>query len=325
MADAINHDQLFKTVLRDGFAEFLSLFLPELAARFDLSAVRWLDKELFANPPDGPHHVLDLVAELTTLGGDATTLALVHVEVESADSVTSIEERLPDYYHYLRRSQRKPVQPVVVFLKVGLDGIGTREIHDPPVGKPVATYRYEYIGLPALPAVEYLRGDNPVGVALSVLMNTPKGSRLDLGVEAFRRLSDAPISDGRKALLGDCVETYIELPPEELTRFRGILEANATGRVPPVNKTRVQIAEEIAAERGMERGVQQGMQQGMQQGIERERKASVLKVLAARIGAVPPDLAAQVEAMTDPAALDSLLVAACKADTFDQFRSAVGW
>ena len=312
MADAINHDQLFKTVLRDGFAEFLSLFLPELAARFDLSAVRWLDKELFANPPDGPHHVLDLVAELTTLGGDATTLALVHVEVESADSVTSIEERLPDYYHYLRRSQRKPVQPVVVFLKVGLDGIGTREIHDPPVGKPVATYRYEYIGLPALPAVEYLRGDNPVGVALSVLMNTPKGSRLDLGVEAFRRLSDAPISDGRKALLGDCVETYIELPPEELTRFRGILEANATGRVPAVNKTRVQIAEEKGAALAV-------------QAAERERKASVLKVLAARIGAVPPELAAQVEAMTDPAALDSLLVAACKADTFDQFRTAVGW
>lgn len=317
MVDATDHDQLFKTVVRTEFRDFLSLFVPELAARFDLSAVRWLDKELFANPPDGPQHVLDLVAELTTLGGDATTLALVHVEVESADSVTSIESRLPDYYHYLRRTQRKPVQPVVVFLKVGLDGTGTREIHDPPVGKPVATYQYEYIGLPVLPAVEYLRGGNWVGVALSALMNAPKGMRLDVGVEALRRLSDAPISDGRKALLGDCVETYIDLPAEELARFHGILEANATGRVPPMNKTRVQIAEERAAE--------QGLQRGMQQGIELERKASVLKVLAARIGEVPAEIAAKVEAMTDATALDSLLVAACKADTFDQFRSAVGW
>ena len=76
---------------------------------------------------------------------------------------------------------------------------------------------------------------------------------------------------------------------------------------------------------GMAKGMVKGMQQGMQQGIEQERKASVLKVLAVRCGAVPPDLAARVEAMTDPTALDSLLVAACKAETFGQFRSAVGW
>ena len=321
MEENTDHDQLFKTVIREFFPDFLPLFFADLAAQFDLSAVKWLDKELFANPPDGPQHVLDLVAELTTLGGDATTLALIHVEVESADSVASIEARLPDYYHYLRRTKRKPVRPLVVFLKLGFDGLGTREIHDPPVGRAVATHRYDYVGLPALPAVNYLRGDNLVGVALSALMRVPTGGRIDVGVEALRRIGDAAISDGKKALLGDCVETYIELPAEELARFRGILEANATGRVKPVNKTRVQIAEEKAAERGL----QAGMQQGMQQGIEKERKSSILKVLDARIGAVPADIAEKVEAMTDPTALDSLLVAGCKADSFDQFRATAGW
>lgn len=313
MADATDHDQLLKTVIREFFPDFLPLFFPDLAAGFDLSAVKWLEKELFPNPPDGPQHVLDLVAELRTLGGDASTLALIHVEIESEDSVTDIERRLPDYYFHLRRTQRKPVRPVVVFLKVGLDGIGVREIHDPPTGEAVFTFRYRYVGLRALPAADYLRGDNWVGVALSALMRVPRSGRVDAGVEAIRRIGDAPLSDGKKALLGDCVETYIELPPEELTRFRSILEANATGRVAPVNKTRVQIAEEKAAERTTALVT------------ERERKGSVLKVLAARIGPVPPEVAARVEAMTDPTALDSLLVAACKADTFDQFRTAVGW
>jgi len=227
--ETTDHDQSFKSVIRAFLPDFLTLFLPDLAAGLDLTAVSWLNQELFPNPPDGPKHVLDLVAELRTLGGDASTLALIHVEVESAESATDIESRLPDYYHYLRRTQRK-------------------------------------------------------------------------------------------ALLADCVEAYIDIPAEETRRFRDILEGNATGRVPQMHKTRVQIAEELAAQRGMARGLEEGMEKGVEVG----RKASVLKVLAARIGAVPPDLAARVDAMADPTALDSLLVAACKADTFDQFRAAVG-
>jgi len=291
VSEPTDHDQLFKTVIREDFADFLPLFFAEVAARFDLSAVRWLDKELFTNPPSGPRHVLDLVAELTTLGGDATALALVHVEVESADSVTSIEGRLPEYYHYLRRTTGKPVQPIVVFLKVGLDGLGTRPIHDPPTGEPVMTYRYKYVGLPALPAADYLRGDNPVGVALSALMRVPKGTRVASGVEAIRRITTAPISDGKKHRLADLVEAYIDLPPEELARFHGILEANATGRVPPMNKTRVQIAEE--------RGIEKGREEGMEKGLILATRAAVLELLEARFGPVPVDLVALVAATDD--------------------------
>ncbi len=70
MTDTTDHDQLFKEVIRDFFPDFLRLFFPDQAARFDLAQVHWLDKELFAAPPDGPRHLLDLVAELTLLGGN---------------------------------------------------------------------------------------------------------------------------------------------------------------------------------------------------------------------------------------------------------------
>ncbi len=318
MGEATDHDQLFKEVIREFFPDFLRLFFPEQAARFDLSRFAWLDKELFADPPDGPRHLLDLVAELTLRddpGG--TSLALVHIEIESADSVTDIERRLPDYYFYLRRTSRKPVLPVVVFLKVGLDGLGFREIIDRFDGEPVLIFRYRYVGLPALPAADYLRGDSWLGVALSSLMKSPKNLRVPFAVEAMQRLGDAPLTDGKKALLGDCVETYIDIPDEDAKRFQDILEANATGRVPAMHKTRVQIAHEQGMEKGLERGLEEGLHRGL--------RAAVTELIEARFGPVPQEFVEWLGAMTDPASLRRLLIAAGTAASFDEFRATVGW
>jgi hypothetical protein len=309
MADPTDHDQLFKAVIREFFPDFLTLFFPESAARYDLTAVRWLDKEVFADPPDGPRHVLDMVAELTARDAvGETALALIHVEIESADSVTGIEGRLPAYYFHLRRTHGKRVMPVVLFLKVGLEGVGVREVHDPPDGEAVLTLRYRYVGLPGLPADVYLHGESWLGVALSALMGTPRNTRLALGVEAMRRLGDAPLPDQQKALLGDCVETYIDLPAVELERFWGIIDANATGRVRPVNKTRVQMAEE--------RGIEEGLLRGL--------RAAVVELLEARFTLVPAELAERVNSTTDANALRQLLRTAATAADLTAFRTAVG-
>lgn len=317
MAEPTDHDQLFKAVIREFFPEFLTLFFPDQAARFDLSAVTWLDKEVFADPPDGPRHVLDLVAELSALGeGGETALALIHVEIESADSVTGIEDRLPAYYFHLRRTHGKRVMPVVLFLKVGLEGVGVRVIDDPPDGEPVLTMRYRYVGLPGLLADVYLHGESWLGVALSALMGTPRNTRLAIGVEAMRRLGEAPLPDDQKAMLGDCVETYIELPEEELARFRGIIDANATGRVRPVNKTRVQIAEE----KGMEIGKEIGLEEGLLRGL----RAAVGELLEARFAPVPPELLERVNVTADPDTLRRWLRTAATAPDLATFRDGVG-
>ncbi len=41
-----DHDQRFKNLIREFFAEFLQLFFADWAARFDCSQVEWLDKEV---------------------------------------------------------------------------------------------------------------------------------------------------------------------------------------------------------------------------------------------------------------------------------------
>jgi hypothetical protein len=56
----LDHDQRFKSLIREFFAEFLRLFFAVWAARFDFNAIEWLDKEMLPNPPEGSRHVLDL-------------------------------------------------------------------------------------------------------------------------------------------------------------------------------------------------------------------------------------------------------------------------
>ena len=48
------HDPLFKSLLRNFFAGFLRLVAPELAARLDLSAVAFLDKEFVDHAATDP-------------------------------------------------------------------------------------------------------------------------------------------------------------------------------------------------------------------------------------------------------------------------------
>src|SRR5215211_4766835 len=116
----MDHDQRFKTLRREFFADFLRLFFAAWAARLDLSEVEWLDKEVFPDPPEGERHVLDLVARVKAAPGlgDGPALLLVHVELESPDRTTALKPRLPYYYHFLRDTYREQVLPIVLYLRV---------------------------------------------------------------------------------------------------------------------------------------------------------------------------------------------------------------
>ena len=45
------HDPLIKQFLQTFLPEFMKGFYPDVAARLDFSAVQWLDKESFPDPP----------------------------------------------------------------------------------------------------------------------------------------------------------------------------------------------------------------------------------------------------------------------------------
>jgi hypothetical protein len=181
MLDPYDHDQRFKVMIREFFADFLRLFFADWAARFDLDHVEWLDKELFSDPPEGKRHLLDLVAKLRTRvpvgandpAASETWLALIHIEIESPDRTTLLKPRLPRYYIHLREAYDLPVLPIVLYLKVGLDGFGIDSVHESFWELETLTFRYLYVGLPGLDAVQYVHGQSWLGVALAALMRIP--------------------------------------------------------------------------------------------------------------------------------------------------------
>lgn len=170
----MDHDQRFKALIQEFFGDFLRLFFNTWAERFDLEHVEWLDKEMLPDPPDGKRHQLDLIARLNAkqpIEGQNVEkpdewLALVHIEIESPDQTTSIKSRLPAYYVSLRQKHQLPVLPIVLYLKVGLDGIGIDTFEERFWELCPLKFTYLYVGLPRLNAVEYVRGDNWLGVAL---------------------------------------------------------------------------------------------------------------------------------------------------------------
>lgn len=304
-----DHDQRFKQLLREFFPDLLRLFFRPWDERFDFTAVEWVEQELLPDPPEGERHVLDLVARLPAtvpLGADDPDdpdaprpwLALVHVEIEQPDRTTRLTPRLPGYYRHLRERHGLPVLPLVLYLNVGLDGLGVDEVTEVIVDFPVNTFRYLYAGLPALDAEEYVRGDNWLGVALAALMRMPAERAVELGVEALRRISDAPVTEQQRYLLGECVEAYLPVDEEASRRFRSIIESNATGRVYAVNKT--------TYDRGREAGLEAGIRAGRLELLEAQ--------LDAQFGPPTAETLAKLRAVSDDQ-LKQLAVALPKAKT----------
>jgi len=286
-SQGMDHDQRFKTLIQEFFDDFLGLFFSDWAARLDLSAVEWLDKEVYPDPPEGSRHALDLVARVPIVAaaagsGMTDSLLLVHVEIESPDRTTRLTSRLPYYYHFLRAKHRLPVLPIAVYLKVGLDGIGVDSCVETLWDLEVVRFQYLYVALPGLDGVEYVQGDNWLGVALSALMNIPPERVAWLGAEALRRLAEAPLSEQERFLLGECVQAYLPLDEAQRRQLERLLESEPYAGVNAMNQTMY--------ERGMEKGIEKGIEKGRLE----ERLELVSSLLEARFGVAPevvrPDL-----------------------------------
>jgi hypothetical protein len=265
------HDQRFKVLLQEFFGEFLRLFFATWAERFDLSQVEWLDKEVFTDPPLGESRLLDLVARARTTMSPTLTptdeadrwLVLVHIEVESGESVAGLHARMFDYWWHLRNKFRQPVLPIGLYLRVGFEGTGWVEHREHLWEEELARFRYAYIGLPALNAFDFVKGPNLLGAALAALMDVPAEQRALLKAEAAQRVAASKENDYRKGLLAECIDAYLTLEGTEQEAYDRLLSSQ------PYEEARTM------AQTTFEKGVQKGLEmaqttfdKGAQKGFE---------------------------------------------------------
>ena len=119
-----DHDQHFKQLLQTCFADLVRIVAPRIAPKLQLDRPTFLDSELFTDVRDGEHRRLDLVAQVPSIRGDPE-LVLVHVEVE-AQARRRMGLRLFDYAMQLWLRHRRPIVPIVVYLRGGKPDV-TRE------------------------------------------------------------------------------------------------------------------------------------------------------------------------------------------------------
>jgi hypothetical protein len=137
------------------------------------------------------------------------------------------------------------------------------------------------VGLTSYDGVEYVEGDNWLGVALSALMKIPKDKVAWLGAEALRRLKDAPLTDQQRFLLAECVQTYLSLDEEQQREYDRLVATEKYQGVQAMNTTWY--------EKGLEKGVEQGREQ--------ERRAVFLELLEERFGPLPAATREKVQGM----------------------------
>jgi hypothetical protein len=97
----------------------------------------------------------------------AHEIVLVHIENESAERSTVLRSQLAHDYLALIAKHGVPVLPIALYLNVGLKGVGI-DVYERNLDEfNVLSFRYFYVGLPALDAVEYIEGGNVLGAALA--------------------------------------------------------------------------------------------------------------------------------------------------------------
>jgi hypothetical protein len=149
--------------------------------------------------------------------------ALIHVEVESGDSVEPFRQRMYDYRHYLSRKLDLDILPIAVYLNVGLEGRGVDTYEKWFWERCVLRFEYDYVGLPALPAHQFLDGGNALGIALSALMKMPRGLRPLAAAEALERIVASAESPARKHMLCECVQAYAPLDESQRLELNDLL------------------------------------------------------------------------------------------------------
>ncbi|MCE9530775.1 MAG: DUF4351 domain-containing protein [Planctomycetes bacterium] len=210
-------------------------------------------------------------------------LALIHIEIESPVRTTVVKPRLPFYYVSLRERHGLPVLPIVLYLKVGLEGIGIDTYTEQFWELQALTFNYLYVGLPGLDAVQYVQGENWLGVALTALMKIPAEQVVWLGAEAMRRVVSCPLSEQKRFLLADCIEAYRNLNAQQQLEYEKLLLGSAFSGVKAMNKT--------TYEKGQENALEQ----------------AVLRSGKKKFGPIPTEIESRIRSIKDPAMLGELI------------------
>jgi hypothetical protein len=107
----IEHDRLFKAVIRTFLAEFIEMFFSGIAAEIDAGSFEFLDKQVFTDVLAGERHEADLVVKARWRG--RSSFFLLHIEPQSGWQAL-FPRRMFIYFSRLYETYGVEVYPIAV-------------------------------------------------------------------------------------------------------------------------------------------------------------------------------------------------------------------
>ncbi|NNU85039.1 Rpn family recombination-promoting nuclease/putative transposase [Geobacillus sp. BMUD] len=257
---AIDHDRLFKELIRTFFEEFLLLFFPDMHEHIDFHHLSFLSEELFTDVTAGEKYRVDLLVETKLKGEDG--LIIVHVETQGYVQ-PSFAERMFLYFSRLYETYRTRIVPIAVFHYDSFREEPSVFSMEFPFGE-VLQFRFFPVALRKKQWREYIRQDNPVAAALLSQMGYTEREKVELKKEFLRMLVRLELDEARQRLLLGFFETYVKLTEEEEQQLQSEVKAMET-------KEREKVLELIISyeQKGKREGLEEGVKRGLEQGMKR--------------------------------------------------------
>ncbi len=276
----VNHDQLFKQLLRIFFLEFIELFLPAVRKYLEPDSISFLDKEIFTDIGAGERHEADLVVKARFLKHDS--FFLIHVEPESArrHKRGAFGKRMFHYFARLTEDHNLPVYPIALlsYDKPKDAELDVYRVEFPD--KVVLEFHFTVIQLNRMKWRDFLRRDNPVASALMAKMGFAEHERVEVKKECLRMIARLRLDPARTQLLSGFVDTYLKLSAREEKQFHA-----AIGKLPRQER---EATMEI---------VTSWMEQGLQQGLQHERNL-VVRLVERKVGPLNATVRARIEKLS---------------------------
>lgn len=294
-----DHDQIFKTVIREFFKEFIELFFPKIAAEIDFTKVEFLDKEHFTGYPEGKSRRMDLIAKVRLKSGEEEFI-LIHNEFQAAkpEAGENFAQRMFFYSAQLFVRHSIPVIPIAVFTD---DHKWNKEIADSYEmsfqDRVYMSFNYHLLKLKNMNWREFLGSNNPLAYALMAKMDYSKKERVKLKAEFLRMILEMGISKTKKSMLVEFIESYIKLNKKEEEEFKELASSD--------DETYEEVTKMITTYE--KRGIEKGILQGMQKGGIKTAIDDVMEVLKLRFGKVPLKVRRSIKACDDLGKLKQLL------------------
>jgi hypothetical protein len=176
---------------------------------------------------------------------------------------------------------KRPVVPIVVYLKGGRPDVERVTVEHRVAGERLASYSYFAFGLAQSKATRYLDRPELLAPALAALMHRSGLSPARHKIECLRRIARAEIDDAGRFLLVNCVETYVQWDDTAEAEYEALLAEEENREVTTMEMT--------WADKMIEKGVRRGRVEGM--------RTLVTGMIESRFGAVPPERKRQIEAI----------------------------